>query len=161
MSSIQCQQKWHCVKFVHFKWVSSLQINIFTLFIHTRRLKNTFEVTKFSFFVFFRSFCLYKPGMMYAMLSKVLERVSCGTTFSSGTCWVRQTSGPRAQSKESRRTDKEPETAIWPGNKKITVLHDNSCILIETRRCVSNYLHWSKKIENSFSGHLQDPHTSS
>ena len=53
MSSIQCQQKWHCVNFVHFKCVSSWQINIFTLFIHTRRLKNTFEVTKFSFFCIF------------------------------------------------------------------------------------------------------------
>jgi hypothetical protein len=54
--------------------------------------------------------------MMNATLSKVLINCSGLQQFScsSGICCDRHRSGPSAQSRESRSTDKLPETAIWP-----------------------------------------------
>ena len=46
------------------------------------------------------------------MLSRISFSVSCGMPFNSGTCWVKHKSGAVAHSKESSKTDKEPDTAI-------------------------------------------------
>lgn len=56
----------------------------------------------------------YRPGMKYAILSRILLSNSCGQPLVSGTCWVKHNKGPRAHSSESSNTDKLPDTAIWP-----------------------------------------------
>ena len=56
----------------------------------------------------------YRPGMKYAILSRILLSNSCGQPLVSGTCWVKHNKGPRAHSSESSNTDRLPDTAIWP-----------------------------------------------
>ena len=65
--------------------------------------------------------------MMNAMLSRVRDKVSGGTTLSSGTCWVKHMIGPSAHSNESSNTDNEPETAIWPKNILIVNILWTNC----------------------------------
>jgi hypothetical protein len=60
----------------------------------------------------------YRPGMKYAMLSRILLSNSCGQPLVSGTCWVKHIKGPRAHSSESSSTDKLPDTAIWPYKRR-------------------------------------------
>jgi hypothetical protein len=48
------------------------------------------------------------------MSSINLDNVSWEFTSISVTCWVRQSRGPKAHNRESRRTDTLPFTAIWP-----------------------------------------------
>ena len=62
---------------------------------------------------------IYKPGIKYAILSRILFSISCEQPLVSGTCCVRHNNGPSAQSSESSKTDKLPETAIWPLKTKI------------------------------------------
>lgn len=51
---------------------------------------------------------------MYATFSRTEDRFSGLAPFISGICCVRQSNGPRAQSKESKSRGRLPETVIWP-----------------------------------------------
>jgi hypothetical protein len=86
-----------------------------TQFLKSRRVYNlTFnELKKYdNGEVVTHSRYFYRPGMKYAMLSRILFSNSCGQPFVSGTCWVKHIKGPRAHSSESSSTDKLPDTAI-------------------------------------------------
>lgn len=48
------------------------------------------------------------------MLSSIWESVSGLAPLVSGNCCVKQINGPKAQSNESNKTERLPETAIWP-----------------------------------------------
>ena len=47
-------------------------------------------------------------------MSSIFFNVSWGIPSNSGTCCVKHNSGAVAQSNESSKTDKDPDTAIWP-----------------------------------------------
>jgi len=76
-------------------------------------LKNTVMLSE----VTFHTSQINRPGMKYAILSRILLSNSCGQQLVSGTCWVQHIKVPRAHS-ESSSTDKLPDIAIWPWKKK-------------------------------------------
>lgn len=93
-----------------------LEMGTYNDMVEIKIRSQTFKTTSVSV-----KWCTHNPGIMKATLSKVVANCSGEQQFSwsSGICWVKHIRGPSAQRHESKSTDKLPETAICPYNRKI------------------------------------------